>query len=76
MDAVKLVVGILASSIVIIVAITIFDAIATSGQAPQTGDPFYPAWRNLTVSLGDALALVAGGTIAVLAFIASQFRSS
>lgn len=73
-NPVNLIIGIGVTLIVAFLAIYVVDALISTGMAPEQGDPLRPAWDNLIDGFSTAIVLLAGGTLAVLAFIVALLR--
>lgn len=62
--------------VAIVVVAVFFEAVANTGLAPQPGDPFFPAWLDVTQYGWRALILVIPGVGAAVYVVLSLFLDS
>lgn len=62
--------------VVIVVVAVFFGAVANTGLAPQPGDPFFPAWLDVTQYGWRSLILVIPGVGAAVYVVLSRFPDS
>jgi hypothetical protein len=63
-------------SVAIVVVAAFFGTVANNGIAPQPGDPFFPAWLDITQYGWRALILVIPGVGAAGYLVISLFPDS